>query len=771
MKTSIFKPIYILLLVFCALVSAKSVALEKRIALVIGNSDYQFAPLKNPVNDAETMASTLSQLGFEVDKYTDLNREQMESVIGKFGQRLVNSKVEAGLFYFAGHGVSVKGVNYLIPIGEGYSDESDVESKAVDVSLVMSNFTGGKLSNAFVVLDACRNNPFGSGTASSLRQDGLSRMMAPSGTLIAYATIPGATASDGAGDNGLYTSHLVNSLRVPGLSAEQVFKRTRERVENESNNSQSPREESSLKGADFYFLPLDTNGKIMPEAVELAYWNSIVDSQSVDDFSAYLAKYPKGQFVALAQNKIARAEQQELDKPGIIRAASGYAALKKRQFDKARKIFEKLTDSENEAMYVRGIEGLALVSFEQGKVDEAQEFANEVLDYNDKSSVALLVKARVAFAKGKADEASDYLNSATAKQSTADFSWQRALAVVSKGNANREKNPEVAKKAYQQAMQIDKYSVSAVTNLATLLRDEGKQEQALNVLNANQHVATQDRIAQSLAFQIQQEQKERNDLERQKQIDNSVKELLTRFEQQKSQPQDTSDPWTSRPVAISVLGFQEKSVPLTGRIGMADLLSQEMQRELRVENVKVVDRALIDKILNELKLTSSALADPQTRLKLGRLTAARVISFGNIYYMNNKTLVSFRLIDTETTQIIKAVTETIQGEFDPTLISATIAQKTAEAMAKAYPRQGRIAMVEEDTVIINLGRDHNVFAGDLFNVLGAPQEVKFQGKVIGKKDPDYGQLRIASVQDKMAFAVPIEKKGDWSQNLRVKASF
>ncbi|HTY98486.1 MAG TPA: caspase family protein, partial [Rhodocyclaceae bacterium] len=186
--------------------------------------------------------------------------------------------------------------------------EAEVEKVAVQANMVMRYMEDSKNRVNLVVLDACRNNPFIK--TRSLKTRGLAPMDAPSGSLIAFSTAPGTEASDGSGRNGLYTKYLMANVKVPGLTVEQVFKRTREGVEAESERDlgrkQSPREESSLKGGDMYFVaPPDRTATADPAAVELAYWNSIANSTNPADFESYLNQYPNGRFSELAKNRLA----------------------------------------------------------------------------------------------------------------------------------------------------------------------------------------------------------------------------------------------------------------------------------------------------------------------------------------------------------------------------------------------------------------------------------------------------------------------------------
>lgn len=221
---------------------------ERRVALVIGNSAYETAPLRNPVNDAEDIAQALGELGFEIIHKENVRQNDMKRAIREFGEKIRNSDV--ALFYYAGHGVQVNGQNYLIPIGATIEKEEEVEYESVDVGFVLAQMTDGGGRINIVILDACRNNPFARSFRSATR--GLALINAPSGTLMAYATAPGSVANDGTGRNGLYTQELLNNMRTPGLDVEEVFKRVRVAVRERTQAKQTPWESSSLVG-NFYF--------------------------------------------------------------------------------------------------------------------------------------------------------------------------------------------------------------------------------------------------------------------------------------------------------------------------------------------------------------------------------------------------------------------------------------------------------------------------------------------------------------------------------------
>lgn len=223
---------------------------EERVALIIGNSAYPDAPLINPVNDARDIAKHLEQFGFKVILRENASFNDMKRAIREFGKSLHTNSV--GLFYYSGHGMQVNGENYLIPVAAVLNNEEEIEYETINAGFVMAQMEAARNRMNILILDACRNNPFARSFRSATR--GLAMMNAPTGTLIAYATAPGSTASDGTGKNGLYTEELLAQMSVPGQKIEDVFKRVRANVMTRSNTQQIPWESSSLIG-DFYFAP------------------------------------------------------------------------------------------------------------------------------------------------------------------------------------------------------------------------------------------------------------------------------------------------------------------------------------------------------------------------------------------------------------------------------------------------------------------------------------------------------------------------------------
>jgi len=238
-----------------ALLFAGPATAEKRIALVVGNSAYQnITRLDNPSHDAALMADTLGTLGFTLvggRAQLDLDKSAMDTAVQNFGRQVQGADV--ALFFYAGHGVQVSGSNYLVPVSANPTREADVDFQMVDVNLVLRQMQGSGTRLNMVILDACRNNPFG---ARGLRSSdgGLAQMRAPEGTLISYATQPGSVAQDGSDGHSPYTKALATTIKQAGLDIFQTFNQVGLAVKRETGGSQQPWVSSSPIDGTFYFV-------------------------------------------------------------------------------------------------------------------------------------------------------------------------------------------------------------------------------------------------------------------------------------------------------------------------------------------------------------------------------------------------------------------------------------------------------------------------------------------------------------------------------------
>lgn len=311
-------------------------AAPRRIALVVGNSEYQHVPkLDNPARDAALIADTLRSIGFELvggGAQLDLDRATLERRIREFGRAIGGETV--ALFYYSGHGLQIRGANYLVPVAANIAAASDVDFELIDVDVVLRQMNEAHSSLNLVILDACRNNPFG---GRGLRDGGggLAEMRAPKGTLISYATQPGGVARDGQpGGDSPYSIALSVAMKTRGVDVFRAFNQVGVDVSQATNGEQTPWLSSSPIDGEFYLAALPGSalpGSALPGKDEKAdppppaapmsfdrealYWQSIQSTSRPAELEAYLRQYPNGTFAELARTRVAALQSPNAPTP------------------------------------------------------------------------------------------------------------------------------------------------------------------------------------------------------------------------------------------------------------------------------------------------------------------------------------------------------------------------------------------------------------------------------------------------------------------------
>ena len=234
---------------------------ESRVALVIGNGAYREAPLKNPPGDAAAVGAALRDLGYDVTLRQNTKLPELLESLREFSLRAPKAAVR--MLFYAGHGVQVKGRNYLVPVDADPKTEDDIPRQSADVGEFVDRLSAIRTGANIVVLDACRVNPFAAGVIvgpdgrrlkfRGATPGGLATLDAPVGTLVAFSTAPNGVALDRVkGEHSVYARHLLANLPTPGLQIEQLFKRVRIGVAEDTGRVQVPWESSSLT-AEFCF--------------------------------------------------------------------------------------------------------------------------------------------------------------------------------------------------------------------------------------------------------------------------------------------------------------------------------------------------------------------------------------------------------------------------------------------------------------------------------------------------------------------------------------
>lgn len=286
-------------------------AAETRHALVVGNGSYERAALPNARNDAEAIARVLGGVGFAVTKLMDADAPTLRRAIAELGRRL-RATGGVGLFYFAGHGAQIEGENYLLPVGSDIREPRDIVVHGLALADVLKAMDATAGRTSIVILDACRNNPFTAGERTA--GIGLAPPTAPAGTLIAFSTAPGKVALDGDGPQSPYSAALAESIPVPGIPIEDVFKRTRRQVLAATKGAQTPWEHSSLTHElvlraaaatpEASGRPAVAAAPTPSELDEVRAWDKIRTSNNAQLLRRHLETWPNGLFAELVRHKL-----------------------------------------------------------------------------------------------------------------------------------------------------------------------------------------------------------------------------------------------------------------------------------------------------------------------------------------------------------------------------------------------------------------------------------------------------------------------------------
>ena len=294
----------IVLLIILPATFIPSISHAQRVALVIGNANYTTGRLTNPPNDVVVMEAALKKLNFKVQTVLNANQNQMKRAVRDFGTSAQGAEV--AFMYYSGHGTQAQGENYLLPVGASIEKEGDYEVEAVSANAVLRQIQGARPKAAILVLDACRDNPMAAITRSGTK--GLSRMDAPTGTMIAFATAPNTTASD----NGDYAKVLAKELQKPGLELIDVFRNTTSEVRRLSAGKQEPRI-SEMSISDRLYLAgqrtqvasvaVEPTGRPIQTDSEQEAWELAKRRDTAASYQAYMDAHPVGRYIAEARQR------------------------------------------------------------------------------------------------------------------------------------------------------------------------------------------------------------------------------------------------------------------------------------------------------------------------------------------------------------------------------------------------------------------------------------------------------------------------------------
>ncbi|MCK4728679.1 MAG: tetratricopeptide repeat protein, partial [Desulfobacterales bacterium] len=345
-------------------------------------------------------------------------------------------------------------------------------------------------------------------------------------------------------------------------------------------------------------------------------------------------------------------------------------------------------------------ERAALAYYDEGNFEEALNVCRALEDKNPKVSLCYLIRGNIHLANGKLDAAKGAYQKAM--QGTKGTDVQKSRALVGLGRiASLRKQPDAALRYYQQATEAAPGSSLGYVSQALLLEGRGDYDEALDLFGKARALAPEDQVLTAITNETRKKATLGRDQEKQERIDRMVKELL---ESMKSPSRAVpSDGWTSRPLTMWVMDFKVQGYPFQEgqeRLLVSGITDQMLQHS----RVRLVERALFDKLVEELKLGSSELIDRRTALSLGKVVAARFIVSGQMVYSGPQVQVSMRLIETETGQIAAAVNESFGSAVPASVLAERLSKNLLEKLKPLYPLRGKVSEVKGEEIRLNIGR-------------------------------------------------------------------
>jgi tetratricopeptide (TPR) repeat protein len=451
-------------------------------------------------------------------------------------------------------------------------------------------------------------------------------------------------------------------------------------------------------------------------------------------------------------------EVQEKD-PANTKAKTiyGYAALKAGKTDKAEEVFSKMSEDKGKAG-ILGAEGLTAVYAQQGKTDQALSIASQVEQKAPERGFVHKVKGDILYSKNKPDEAALEYKQAVDKPDAEVFQKTEAHNKLGRLYASVG-NYKQARVEYNQTVALDPYNVVAMSNKGISYQKEGDWDKALQNFQQANAIKQNDVYAIALAQKAQNMIDLQKNIAEKSRIDTLVKELAERFRKQDhQQSSQETDTWTSRPMIISFIDFQEKG-GLSERDGLAMVLTSQLGDMLNESGrVKVVERVIMDRLLEELNLGSSELADQETALKLGKILAAKLISTGSLLHLPDSTLLNMRMIDSETTAIPKVLTKkfapgstNLEGEIH------ALNREILKTIIEKYPLHGYIIQSSGEQATINLGSRQGVVNGTKFEAIEEGKPIEYKGKILRSLPKTIAKLEVIAVEPDLCFTRVLQK--------------
>lgn len=403
----------------------------------------------------------------------------------------------------------------------------------------------------------------------------------------------------------------------------------------------------------------------------------------------------------------------------------------------------KIDEAEKEFGAINATAGLAKLAYMKGDYQKAIEYADQAPD----DGYAQTIKGMALSKLGKMEEARTILQNNEGK---VKYDWMKSENLNAQGRISQETGNETkALQEFEQAVSLDPMNVVALSNKAVIHQKKGELDKAKEILTEASKRG-EDQITQILLQQITEQIQKNNDVERQKVIQEQITQLTSRFKELKESGTITGDTWDTKPPVIAFLrGNSTIQGILLDRAGIDNAFQRELEKTVKnkLSPIQVVEREMLDKLLQELQLGSSDLASSETQRQLGKVLSARFLGFIEFASLGKSPMVYVRLVDTETTEIVGQCSS-ILNEND---LVATI-QKIIEEMETCFKEankniRGTVISVSDNSITINLGKSHGIKEGCVLTILQQGEPIEVNGKKVGFRQIPVGQIEIQEVEN------------------------
>jgi tetratricopeptide (TPR) repeat protein len=456
--------------------------------------------------------------------------------------------------------------------------------------------------------------------------------------------------------------------------------------------------------------------------------------------------------------------KKSIDDASTLKRA--YQALKGKDWATAEALFQQMITSNETPIKGDGYAGMAALAFTRGNYPSALEYARQAEIHEPEIAYSHVVRGHILFQEGKLPQAAAEYRMAT--QKTRAQPWQKAIAHNRLGRIEAARgDTQKALNEYESAIRQDQHMAVAYANKGYILEKTGKIKEALEFYQQALQLQPDDHVTRRLLQRAEERQQLALDKEKQEFIDKLVSELVQLHKEGKRRPH-VGDGWTSTPLTLSLVNFQVRGT-VASREGEAEFILTNLVEALKkTGRIQVVDRETQNNVLAELKLSATELTDVRTALRVGKILVAHLIAIGKYTRFGNEGKLSMRVLETETTRTMAAFAEIIEN---PQQMDSVIEQAIGKMEAKLrniYPLQARIARVNPQEIILNIGKEQGMTEGLTMKVFGKEDQITLDGKVLDSLSSPVGLIEVTRVERKLSHAKVVKQTEKFLKGWKVR---